>query len=53
MRQALRRLVAWQIEEGTHGLVPSGTTGESATLSHEEHMRVVEICVEEAAGRCR
>src|SRR5580704_2173666 len=47
----LRRLVAWQIAEGSHGLVPAGTTGESATLSHEEHMRVVEICVEEAKGR--
>jgi 4-hydroxy-tetrahydrodipicolinate synthase len=43
--------VAWQIAEGSHGLVPCGTTGESPTLSHEEHMRVVEICVEEANGR--
>jgi 4-hydroxy-tetrahydrodipicolinate synthase len=49
--EAFRRLVAWQIAEGSHGLVPTGTTGESATLSHEEHNRVVEICVEEAAGR--
>jgi 4-hydroxy-tetrahydrodipicolinate synthase len=48
---AFRRLVSWQIAEGSHGLVPCGTTGESPTLSHEEHMRVVEICVEEAAGR--
>ncbi|HWE05675.1 MAG TPA: 4-hydroxy-tetrahydrodipicolinate synthase [Rhizomicrobium sp.] len=48
---ALRRLVAWHIAEGSHGLVPAGTTGESATLSHEEHQRVVEICVEEASGR--
>jgi 4-hydroxy-tetrahydrodipicolinate synthase len=48
---ALRRLVAWHIAEGSHGLVPVGTTGESATLSHEEHGRVVEICVEEAVGR--
>lgn len=48
---ALRGLVAWQIAEGSNGLVPVGTTGESATLSHEEHQRVVEICVEEAAGR--
>jgi 4-hydroxy-tetrahydrodipicolinate synthase len=48
---ALRRLVAWHISEGSHGLVPVGTTGESATLSHEEHNRVVELCVEEAAGR--
>jgi 4-hydroxy-tetrahydrodipicolinate synthase len=48
---AFRRFVSWQIAEGSHGLVPAGTTGESATLSHEEHMRVVEICVEEAKGR--
>lgn len=48
---AYRRFVAWQIAEGSHGLVPAGTTGESATLSHAEHMRVVEICVEEAAGK--
>jgi 4-hydroxy-tetrahydrodipicolinate synthase len=48
---AFRRLVEWQIAEGTHGLVPVGTTGESPTLSHREHMRVVELCVEAAAGR--
>src|ERR1700709_2795877 len=48
---ALRKLVSWQIEQGSHGLVPCGTTGESPTLSHDEHMRVVEICVEETAGR--
>src|SRR6201986_5006634 len=48
---AFRKLVAWQIAEGSHGLVPCGTTGESPTLSHEEDMRVVEICVEEANGR--
>jgi 4-hydroxy-tetrahydrodipicolinate synthase len=48
---AFRRLVQWQIAEGTHGLVPVGTTGESPTLSHDEHMRVVEICVDTAAGR--
>ncbi|HEY5337874.1 MAG TPA: 4-hydroxy-tetrahydrodipicolinate synthase [Rhizomicrobium sp.] len=48
---AFRALVAWQIAEGSHGLVPCGTTGESPTLSHEEHMRVVQICVEEANGR--
>jgi 4-hydroxy-tetrahydrodipicolinate synthase len=48
---AFRKLVAWQIAEGSHGLVPCGTTGESPTLSHEEHMRVVELCVEEANGR--
>src|SRR3974390_75124 len=48
---AFRRLVSWQIAEGSHGLVPAGTTGESATLSHEEHHRVVELCIEEANGR--
>ena len=48
---AFRRLVTWQIAEGSHGLVPCGTTGESPTLSHEEHMRMVEICVEAAGGR--
>src|SRR5690606_39174704 len=48
---AFRKFVAWQIAEGSHGLVPVGTTGESATLSHEEHMRVIAICVEEAKGK--
>jgi 4-hydroxy-tetrahydrodipicolinate synthase len=48
---AYRRLIDWQIAEGSHGLVPAGTTGESPTLSHEEHGRVIEICVEEARGR--
>ena len=42
--------VDWQVRQGTHGLVPVGTTGESPTLSHAEHKRVVELCVE-AAGR--
>ena len=46
-----RRFVSWQIAQGSHGLVPAGTTGESATLSHEEHRLVVELCVDEAAGR--
>ncbi|NEW86305.1 MULTISPECIES: 4-hydroxy-tetrahydrodipicolinate synthase [Rhodopseudomonas] len=49
--QAFRSLVNWQIEQGTHGLVPVGTTGESPTLSHEEHHKVVEWCIEEAKGR--
>ncbi len=48
---AFRSFVEWQIEQGTDGLVPCGTTGESPTLSHEEHMRVTEICIEVAAGR--
>src|SRR5262245_33352018 len=49
--EAFRRLVEWQMAEGTHGLVPVGTTGESPTLSHEEHKRVVELCVEVAGKR--
>ena len=48
---AFRKLVDFQIENGTHGLVPVGTTGESPTLSHQEHDRVVEMCIEQAAGR--
>ena len=48
---AFRKLVDFQIESGTDGLVPVGTTGESPTLSHEEHDRVVELCIEQAAGR--
>ena len=48
---AFARFVDWQIAQGTHGLVPCGTTGESPTLSHDEHQRVVEICIETAAGR--
>ncbi len=48
---AFQNLVNWQIEQGTHGLVPVGTTGESPTLSHDEHKRVVELCIETAAGR--
>ncbi|WP_019995739.1 4-hydroxy-tetrahydrodipicolinate synthase [Aureimonas ureilytica] len=48
---AFRDLVEWQIAEGTHGLVPVGTTGESPTLTHAEHKRVVELCIEAAAGR--
>ncbi|ABS64469.1 dihydrodipicolinate synthase [Parvibaculum lavamentivorans DS-1] len=48
---AFVKLVEWQIEQGTHGLVPCGTTGESPTLSHDEHKRVVELCVKTAKGR--
>ncbi len=44
--KAFSSLVDWQIKEGTHGLVPVGTTGESPTVSHEEHRRVIEICVD-------
>ncbi|MGX1099650.1 4-hydroxy-tetrahydrodipicolinate synthase [Amorphus sp. MBR-141] len=49
--KAFQDLVEWQIAEGTHGLVPVGTTGESPTLSHAEHKRVVGLCIEAAAGR--
>ncbi|MGI4953921.1 MAG: 4-hydroxy-tetrahydrodipicolinate synthase [Janthinobacterium lividum] len=48
---AFAAFVDWQIGQGTNGIVPVGTTGESPTLSHEEHFRVVEIAVEAAAGR--
>ncbi|NDF12831.1 MAG: 4-hydroxy-tetrahydrodipicolinate synthase [Proteobacteria bacterium] len=48
---AFKRLVDWQIKEGTHGLVPCGTTGESPTLDHGEHNRVIELCVKTAKGR--
>ena len=48
---AFRRLVDWQIEAGSSALVPCGTTGESATLSYDEHYRVIELCIEVANGR--
>ena len=49
--KAFQEFIEWQIDNGTHGLVPCGTTGESATLSDSEHKRVIELCVEAAAGR--
>lgn len=49
--KAFQAFVDWQIREGTSALVPVGTTGESPTLSHEEHKRVVELCIEAADGR--
>jgi 4-hydroxy-tetrahydrodipicolinate synthase len=49
--KAFEQLVEWQIAQGTHGLVPVGTTGESPTLSHEEHKQVVEVCVATARKR--
>ncbi|SDB22735.1 dihydrodipicolinate synthase [Desulfonatronum thiosulfatophilum] len=49
--EAYRNLIEWQIEQGINGLVPCGTTGESATLSHAEHAQVVKICVDQAKGR--
>ena len=48
---ALKKLVDWHIDQGSHGLVPVGTTGESPTLTHEEHDMVVEVVVAQAAGR--
>jgi len=48
---AFQDFIEWQIESGTHGLVPCGTTGESATLSDAEHQRVIALCVEAANGR--
>ena len=49
--KAFRDLVDWQIAEGTNGLVPVGTTGESPTLSHDEHKHVVEWCIDQTRGR--
>ena len=50
---AYRAFVEWQISEGSHGLVPCGTTGEGATLDSDEHRRIVAACVEAAAGRVK
>ncbi|PYG30505.1 4-hydroxy-tetrahydrodipicolinate synthase [Pelagimonas varians] len=47
----LKHLVDWQVDQGSHGLVPVGTTGESPTLTHEEHEAVIETVVAQAAGR--
>ena len=48
---AFRGLVEWQIQQGVHGVVPCGTTGESPSLTHEEHERIVDLCIEVVAGR--
>jgi 4-hydroxy-tetrahydrodipicolinate synthase len=48
---AFRKFVGWQIKQGSHGLVPVGTTGESPTVTPAEHKRLIEICVEEAKGK--
>lgn len=50
--EGLKNLIEFQIENGTHGIVPCGTTGESATLSHDEHHNVVEITIKTVNGRC-
>jgi len=49
--EAFRRFVDWQIANGSSALVPCGTTGESATLSYDEHYRVIELCIKQANGR--
>jgi 4-hydroxy-tetrahydrodipicolinate synthase len=49
--KAFRDLIDWQIDEGTNGLVPVGTTGESPTVSHAEHMQIVEVCINQVRGR--
>jgi len=49
--EGFRKLVDWQIESGSSALVPCGTTGEASTLSNDEHHRVIEVCIEQAAGR--
>jgi 4-hydroxy-tetrahydrodipicolinate synthase len=49
--EAFRKLIEWQIEQGIDGLVPCGTTGESATLSHEEHEKVISICIDQVKKR--
>lgn len=49
--EAFRQLIEWQIEQGIDGLVPCGTTGESATLTHEEHEKVISICIDQVKKR--
>ena len=49
--ESYRKLIDFQIENGTNGLVPVGTTGESPTLSHDEHKKLVEVCIEQSNGR--
>lgn len=49
--EAFRAFIEWQIEQGIHGLLPCGTTGESATMTHEEHEAAIKICIDQAKGR--
>ena len=49
--EAYLKLIDLHLESGTNGLVPAGTTGESPTLSHDEHEKVIEICIKEAKGK--
>jgi 4-hydroxy-tetrahydrodipicolinate synthase len=51
--RAFQDFVEWQVKQGVHGLVPCGTTGESPTLSKEEHQRVIELCIEAASGKVK
>ena len=51
--KAFRTLIDWQIASGTHGFVPVGTTGEGPTLSHDEHNRVVDVCIAQTGGRAK
>lgn len=50
--EAYIKLIHFQIKNGTNGLVPAGTTGESPTLSHDEHQKVIELCIQESKGKC-
>src|ERR1700726_103915 len=50
---AFRSLIQFQIDNGVNGIVPAGTTGEAATLDYDEHLRVIELAVQEARGRCK
>jgi 4-hydroxy-tetrahydrodipicolinate synthase len=50
---AFRNLIKFQVDNGVNGIVPTGTTGEAATLDSDEHLRVIEIAVQEAGGRCK
>jgi len=52
-RKALEALITWQVAQGTHGLVPCGTTGESPTLNHREHNEVIEICIKTVGGKAK
>ena len=49
--EAYIKLIHFQINNGTNGLVPAGTTGESPTLSHDEHQKVIELCIKESNGK--
>ena len=49
--EAYIKLIHFQIDNGTHGLIPAGTTGESPTLSHDEHQKVIELCIQESKGK--